>query len=474
MLKLLPRLRLPVLCALAAAAVLGAGVRLAIPGTALQHGPAALGLFDVAVWPALALALLIRLCEDGPRGVLKSLGSAPLAGYLLLALALWSGLVWPRLAGAEPPALTAAARDLVQLAEYGLAAFIACAELGAEERARRWAAAVLAGALGLIVLVGAVQYFRAGPDFGVGSLLGNRNALGAFLAVAAPFCAAMALGLPGGCCAWRPVWTVLAAALALLALTGGAVLGLVCGALAAAACLGRRKLLAAAGALLVLLAVGQALPRHNLSAAVESVRLERKNPRVGEAPAPGAPAEPETLLAMRYVRLGYELNMLRASLTDRKLLFGLGPGGYGREKRFRPKLAERPAGQTDNPENYDVLADEPNTFDFFLGAGVRMGVLGVLGFLWLFAWWAGRALAAWRTGRGELDRAVAAGAFGAVLGAAAAGLFSSPWIQGAGPLLVMLVALARPVRESPADQTEMENGAGLTSPPGPAIMNMPH
>jgi len=459
MLKLLQRLRPPVLGGLVAAAVLGAGVRIAVPGTTLEHGSAALGLFDLAIWPALALVLLIRLAEEGPRGALKSLGGAPLAGYLLLALALWSAFVWPHLYNllwpglerAEPVGLTAAARDIVQLAEYGLVAFIACAELGADERARKWAWLALAAALALVALVGAVQYFTARPDFAVGSLLDNRNALGAFLAIAVPFCAALALGLPGGCCAWRPLWAALAAALTLLALTGGAVLGMVCGILAAAACLGRRKLLVAAAALVVLLAAGQALPRHNLSAAVESVRLERSNPRAGETPAPGAPAEPESLLAMRYVRLGYELNVLRAGLAGRKLRFGLGPGGYGREKRFRPRLAERPPGQTDNPENYDVLADEPNTFNLFLGAGVRMGVLGILGLLWLFAWWAGRTLAAWRTGRAELDRAASAGAFGAVLGAAAAGLFSSPWIQGAGPLLVMLVALARPVREAPAD-----------------------
>jgi len=435
---LLERLRLPALAVLAAAAPLGAWLKLGVPLAGVK-GAVAVGAFDLAVWPALALVVLLRLLREGPRGVLRLAARAPSAGWLLLALAAWSGLAWPRLAGTPPVALAAVAKELVQIAEYGVVALVVAAELAGDDgRGRRMALGILGALAGVIVIWGAAQYFGGRSDFEVGSLLGNRNALGAFLAVMVPFAAALALGRSGCCCWWNAAWGLLAAGGTLLALSGGAVLGIACGTLAGAALLGRRKLAVAAAALVVFLAAGQALGRHNLSAALDSVRLERKNPRTGEM-----------VLALRYLRYGSELNVLRLGLSGEqagKLCFGLGPGGYDREKTFRPNLDSRfveTSGQTDTPENYDVLANEPNSFDLWLGQGAQLGALGLLGFLWLFAWFSGAALRSWRRSAPEDPlRTVAAGAFGAAVGAAAAGVFTSPWIQGAGPVLVMLVALA--------------------------------
>ncbi|HOX07297.1 MAG TPA: hypothetical protein PK280_12910 [Planctomycetota bacterium] len=454
---LLERLRLPLLCLLAASAPLGAwaGYHLEQPGTKTAFF---LGAFDLVVWVALAAVLLSRFLSAGVLGVFRALWRAPLAGWLLAALVLWSGLVWPRMVGArfsgdEPASVLAVLKELLQTAEYAVAALVAAAELiRFEDRARRAALASVAGACVLIMAVGVVQYFSGRSDFQVGSLLGghsgageflpNRNAFGAFLAVMVPFAATMALGRAGVCCCWWNLgWAGLAAAGVLLVLSGGALLGVVAGCLAGAAVLGRRKLALAAAALAVLLAAAQALPRHGLSAAVESVHPVRRNPRDGEP-----------LLAVRYLRYASELTVLSRGLSGGegawKLFFGLGPGGYGREKNLRPNLDSRFAetvGQTDVPENFDVLANEPNSFDLWLGQAAVLGLPGLACLLWLFAWWGGAALRTWkRSGLDSPERSVAAAAFAAVVGAALAGIFTSPWIQGAGPTLVVLVAAAMP------------------------------
>jgi hypothetical protein len=453
--SLLEKLRIPALVVLAAAAPLGAwlGPCFHVSGTKTSIF---LGAFDLVLWPALVLVLALRLWTDGPLGVLRAIRRAPLAGWWLLAVAAWSGLAWPRIAGGEPLSLAGVAKELIQITEYGLVGLVVAAELVRDEdRARRAVLGTLAAACGIVLAVGAVQYFTGTAtrsDFGVGALFGNhnldgeflpnRNAFGAFLAVLVPFAAAVALGRSGCCCWWNGVWGILAAAGTLLALSGGAVLGIVCGTLAGAAVLGRRKLALAVLGLLALLAVGQMLPRRNLSKAFDSVSFVRVNPHK---------TEEEKVLALRYLRYASELTVLSKGLSGKegsgKLFFGLGPGGYDREKNYRPVLDDRfqVAGQTDVPENYDVLANEPHSFDLWLGQGAQLGVLGLAGFLWLFAWWGAAALRAWRRASGDDPmRAVAAGAFAAVIGAAVAGVFTSPWIQGVGPLLVVLVATVLP------------------------------
>jgi hypothetical protein len=472
---LLERLRLPLLCLLAASAPLGAwlGFHLPQPGTKTVFF---LGAFDLVVWPALLVVLLSRVLADGPLGVVRALWRAPLAGWLLVGLVLWSGLAWPRIVGLrftgdEPVSILAVAKEFVQTAEYAVVGLVVAAELiRAEARARRAVLGVLAASCVLVLAVGAVQYFRleGRTDFQVGALFGNhsgegtflpnRNAFGAFLAVAVPFAATLALGRSGCCCWWNLLWGLIAAAGVLLTLSGGALLGIVCGALAGAAVLGRRKLALAAAALALLVAAGQVLPRRNLSKAVAAVSPVRENPRNNER-----------VLAVRYLRYASELTVLARGLSGQegagKLFFGLGPGGYGRENNFRPNFDSRfvdTVGQTDVPENYDVLANEPNSFDLWLGQAAGLGVLGLLGFLWLFAWWGGAALRCWRrTGLDDPLRAAAAGAFAAVVGAAAAGVFTSPWIQGAGPTLVMIVATALPAAGA------KRSSAG-SSPAGPA------
>jgi len=439
----LERARLVALVLLVASVPLAGFVGVKIPGTSHQKKMATLALFDVLIWISLALVVLCRFMRQGPRGVLRLPCAVPVAAWCLVALSVWSGMIWPRCTSAvEPLGLASVARKLLPLVEYGALAFIVFGELASGEKQRRAGLLTLSVLTGIALIYGAIQYFGSAETFHVGSFFGgkelfsggNRNALGTFLAVAVPFFAVMAAGARAW--EWRVLYGLLAAIGVLLALSGGAVLGIVCGALLGAVLLGRTRGTIVAAVLVVLLGLGQVLPRKNLRTALNSVRMDRTCPKTGEQ-----------LLAMRYVRAGAEINVLRAPLrrSDPKpgLFFGVGPGGYDRTRELRPRLDERPAGQTDNLENYDVLANEPHTFNLFGDAAAELGLLGLIGFLWFFAACARRCLDAWKSSaEGSLERVVALAALAAVVGGMVASPFTSVWIRGSGPLLVMLVALA--------------------------------
>jgi hypothetical protein len=445
----LEKLRLGALLLLMVSIPLAGFVGFPIPGTSHQKNTATLAIFDVLIWLGLALVVLCRFLRQGPRGVLQLLRLTPAAGWLLVALTVWSGVVWPRCtASVEPVSMTAVGKALLPLLEYALAGLVVFSELADDEKARRRGLLALSLATGVALLYGVVQYFGPGHTFNVGSFFGgkelfsagNRNAFGAFGAVAVPFFAVMAVTSEQ----WqrRTLYGALAGVGVLLVTSGGAMLGIVCGALAGALLVGKLRGAIVLAGLVLLLGVGQLLPRKNLTTALDAVSVERNCPRKGISVDEGEP-----LLALRYLRAGTELNVLRAPLRKNDpqpgLFFGVGPGCYVRSKALRPRLDERPAGQTDNISNYDVLANEPGSFNLFGVAAAELGMLGLLGFVGLFAFFFRRCLQAWKAAEeNSLARALALGALAAVVGATVASPFTSVWIRGSGPLLIALVAIA--------------------------------
>jgi hypothetical protein len=448
---LLLKARKVALVLLLASVPLAGFVGFGVPGTEHQKQTATLALFDVLIWLSLALVVVCRWLRGGWPGVLGLARAVPVAAWFLVGLGLWSGLIWPRCAGdLEPLPMTAVAKGLLPLVEYGVLAFAVVEELAAEEGPRRAGLLALAVSSGAALAYGAIQYFGSCPAFEVGSFLGaprpfaggDRNALGAFLAVAVPFFAVVAAG--SGAWRWRALCGLLAAAGALLATSGGAVLGIACGVLLGAVLLGPARGSLVAGGLVLLLLLGQFLPRGNLTTALESVRVDRSCPR--DAPQLGF-RKGDPLLALRYVRAGNELNVLRVPFRAEEarpaLFFGLGPGGYDRTKGYRMSLADRPAGQTDVHGNHDVLANEPHTFNLFGVAAAELGLLGLVGFVWFFACCAARcARAHLLAAEGSPERVLALAAMAAVAGGVVASPLSSVWIRGSGPLLVTLVAIA--------------------------------
>ncbi len=453
----------PVLLVLLVVTIPIAG-RIAVPVLSHHKKPVTLALFDVLIWISLAFVCLARLRRAGVKGVLEGLREVPWAAWLLCALTVWSGLIWPRLPGGRPGSFTGTARALLVLVEYAVLAFVVAGELVRSSGERRLALRAAAAASAVAMLWGLVHYFSAADPFYVGSFFGeragdgsfvpNRNAFGSFLAISVPLFGVLAISArewPDRC-----LFGAVAVIGTLLAATGGAVLGIACGLLAGAALVGRRQLAIGVGCLFILLAVGQLLPGHNLRAAAESVRVERKCPRTGQR-----------LLAKRYLRAGADLNVLRAPFREnepeRALLFGVGPGAYtAGTKRFAPVLDARGAGETDKLENFDVLADEPGSFNLFGLAAAELGSLGLLGFIWLFAGLAGRCLSAWRNA-GSLDGGnagsgvAAAAALAALVGALFVSPFASVWIRGSGPMLMVVVAICAPLCVTRAITTDRGN-----------------
>ncbi len=463
---ILKNVRLVALVLLVLSIPLAGFVGVKVPGAVHQKKMATLALFDVLIWVCLAVVVLCRFMRGGAKGVLRMSCAAPLAAWCLIGLSLWSGIIWPRCSSAlDPVGMTSVAKSLLPLVEYGILGFIVFGELVAGERERRAGLLALSIATGVALIYGGIQYFGSSDVFYVGSFFGgrelfsggNRNALGAFLAVSVPFFAVMAVGSRAW--EWRVLYAVLAAVGVLLVTSGGAVLAIVCGALLGAVLLGKRQGGIIALGLVVLLGLGQVLPRENLRTGLDSIRVTRACPKDSKILNI---AKGEPLLALRYVRAGAEINVLRAPLREIDpvpgLFFGFGPGGYDRTKRLRPQLRERPAGQTDNLANFDVLANEPNTFNLFGVAAAELGLLGLICFLWLFAACGRRCLEAWKKAPEDgLEKVLALAALAAVVGGTVVSPFSSVWIRGSGPLLVMLVAFASAVYAKDAITTDTPN-----------------
>jgi hypothetical protein len=425
----------------------------------INKAPATLAPFDALLLAGTAL-LCVRwlMCKwhDGCRALLQG---TPRAGLSLLGLGLWAGMIWPRLSGQGSPDFAALASKMVPMAEYAVLGPVLLFALLNGEQARRLALRAMQVALAVAIGMGIWQYFAIASDFKVAGFLGDRNSWGGFLAMAVPFCAVLAVSARHR--ADSLLWGALALGGFMQIMALGGLLGCMTGCILGAVLLPKHRGVILGVTVVGALALGLVMPRRNLGSAMESARFEKSCPRTGEK-----------LVAVRYLRAAAEMNVLRAPFRlhapEPRLIFGFGPGGYARSKPYRPQLDNRGAGQTNREENYDILADEPGTFNLLGVAAVEMGWLGVIGFMWFFAWCVSSCLSAWRgAAPGSRNSVLALAATCAVLGGIVASPFSSIWIKGSGPLLVLLVALARSV--SVTDKNCQSESAQAPHQPEPSL-----
>jgi O-antigen ligase len=126
------------------------------------------------------------------------------------------------------------------------------------------------------------------------------------------------------------------------------------------------------------------------------------------------------------------------SLTAHPAL-GVGWGGYQDALDAFYGDIPRPEGRTDDPRLYDVEANEPLSFSWFLVTGVELGVAGLVAVLCLL----GEILLRAAGLGGKPGRPpVAAGLLGAGVALLLAGLWAHPLTRGAGPLAGLLLAMS--------------------------------
>ncbi len=426
---------------------------------------------------------------------LRGLRLPPVQAFVLVAVAC--------VALARSESKPEAVKEVLQLAEGFLIAFAVFLNV-AERGDVKLVLAVFAAATALVVLWAAWHYLRCDSPLDVRAGFRNRNALGAFLAIALPVLYGLALHVR--CWGVRLGLLAIVALGLLVNLSGAAVLVtlLILGLLSALR--GQKPLaLYLAAIALICLAAPKLLPRPHhtdilFSSAMPYVSdnfllsdraLFARASELRDAPTSTRTFDAMHLMKFLVSRRGGDLRRLsdeQRALYDelqektgpvakdfpnvaadsafaqprlavryqvwhaaiaraRKLwdalpaaLFGAGYGDY--HTAVDPFRAEAKLQYyTDIPEVYNVATSEPFTHDIWLKALVQTGLVGLLALGWFVAALLGRALRLYGQAHSELALGLALGAAGGILGFALCGIFTETLARGLAIPFVFVCSL---------------------------------
>lgn len=357
-----------------------------------------LSIVDPLVWAVFAILLLGLLKDRAWREI-----PVPPAPTLLF-------VVFAALSMVRATSLASSLKDLIQIIEYFVAAWLIFSFAMRRERELRGLTWVFLAATTAIVAMGLAQYLMpATADFDVRATFGNRNVLGGYLSLALPLVSAFLLLDPN---ARRRAWYVLVLAGGVaIDLAAGSVLA-VCVAVAWIAALkSRRAVIGVAGVAAALtLLVYPHLPRHNGAVLHNSI-----------APYDDA-GEPDP----RYPEW-----QAAAIMTYENPWLGVGVGNY--QANIGGYYGTVPSA---------VKAAEPDTQNLYLVLASSIGLPGALSFLAMLLLFAGRATAAFYRGGNWFRRAASLGALGGILAFTVNSVWSPLLVRGIGIPLAFILSLA--------------------------------
>jgi len=320
----------------------------------------------------------------------------------------------------EPNQLKEAAKDILQLIVYFIAAYMLFTNLLREPSRMRIAVYALLIGASVVVAYGVWQYLVLGyiAPFDVGATFGNRHTYGAYLAIILPLAFGLLLEAEKR---WQRVWLILLILLgAASVLYGATVIALAAGLVGAGLIGTRRRPWHAAIAVLVLLVLAVGLPP-NRSAAVndfftftESGWVEGSYERMTDVPK------------QRYIEWLAALNVL-----EERPVLGVGAGNY--------QLAIGSYYYGTMP-NLDSI--EPDSYSAYLVTAASMGLLGLtclIAVLLHFGVQARRSALAILPS--PLERGLARGGWGMICAAVVHNMFSSYLVRGVGLVFVFCLAL---------------------------------
>ncbi len=426
-------------------------VALALEVPFLPKRPLHIVPFDALIWLTALLMMLELIPRPGRGRRIASVIAAGLRsawpGVLLLLV---GGASWIASGAPGGGQLRLVAKTAFQWTEYLVLTPLV---LGPRLASRAWRDRALWGlTAGVGAAVIAIAFRTPLESLGaggeavpheVGGLLGNRNTYGMAMAMALPLLAGWGLdrlrrmGRGGGGVRSEPfsIWPlipgILLPALAVYPLLHGGLLFAV-GAGLAMVLLHHRF----GGVLLAGLLAGwfvySGLPTAGEASGTNRLRARAVQPWIAwRDEETGWTRSRPTL---RYMRWAASLNSLVAHPA-----LGVGWGGYQDALDARYGDIPRPEGRTDDPRLYDVEANEPLSFSWFLVTGVELGTAGLVAVLFLLGEVLLRAAG---LGGGQGRPPVAAGLLGAALALLLAGLWAHPLTRGAGPLAGLLLAMS--------------------------------
>lgn len=394
--------------------------------------------YDILIWLSvllLAVSGTNRLRRKLPafNGWAKSVLWALWPGLLIIAAGLLSGL-----SGVTSKALFA--KTVFQATEYLVVTPLVFLALLQEERWRDRAFWALT--LGCMVCIVSISVYtplnqvaagKIHPHV-VGGLLGNRNTYGIFMAVALCLLAGWANPLSARRTGKFPrVWRLLPGVLlpflaSYPVLAAGPLAAIVLGLTVTYA--RAHKAGALYGVVLVVWLIwgadNVALRTYRGRTLAESVQVYRLH-RSGED------GREQVRHTVRYYRWAANLNLIR----DNPLL-GVGWGQYQNGIKDYYSGIPRPPGTTGISALWDIESDEPFTFSWFWVTACETGLIGLAALGLFFAEMLARSCRL----LSSATAIRAPGVCGAVVALILAGLWTSPFVRGAGPLLGVLIAVS--------------------------------
>lgn len=300
-------------------------------------------------------------------------------------------------------------KDILQLIEYFVAAFMLFASIPDRQRLQRVTDVFLIVA-SVVILLGVVQYLLPDiPDFKVRSSFGNRNVFGGYMALVVPFMTGIALYETS---IWRRVWMLTMVTLALLiTLSGGALLAITLTLAVLCAIRGKPAFIAFSTIFIIIMVlILPRLPRHNDVVLDQSIRLFNDNNEV----------------SLRYTQWQAAMVMI----SEHPWL-GVGMGNYQENIGGYFGILPRPTGvvEHDSENLYLVLASS-------------IGLPGLAAFLGMLLTFGIMAIRQFFTPAYPHDRGLALGLLGSILSFAICGIWHPLLVRGLGIPLTIMFAMA--------------------------------
>ncbi|MFZ2657140.1 MAG: O-antigen ligase family protein [Victivallales bacterium] len=312
---------------------------------------------------------------------------------------------------------TETVKELIQVVEYVIAAFLLFSKIRFDDKALAKAAVLFLSLVSVVVLVAFFQYFDASVVImKVKGTFGNRNTYGGFLAVTLPLILSITLLSRKW---WMKIWGLLIlAAAGITVLSGGAAAGLLIAGSLVCVFVSRRAFLIWATLVAVsVIFVLPRLPRDNVETLKQSVRMFDEEGHV----------EP------RYTEWQASVQM-----WSEQPLLGVGLGNY----------------QSQIGMNYGFLAikegpKEQDHNNLFLVFGSSTGLLGLIGLLAMLILWFQRTTGAFFSCKSEsatssagYQKILSLGAMGAIAAFCVTSIWTALLVRGVFLLFVIIVAVA--------------------------------
>lgn len=352
--------------------------------------------------------------------------------------------------------LRAAFIQVAQIALYFGAAYMMFVNVFDSVARMRRAAAVLLGALTVVVAWGLMDYLLQPDPMEVKAGFANRNIYSGFLVMTIPLLFGIAIHERSR---QQLGWVAVVGALAVLTMLGPPHVWLLAGILCWIAWARGGRIRAQAVPVVVACAVvvSVALPRNHGANVVELLDVYERE-ELFKLDIPGEEAMDEwadedeerpLIVKRRWLEWQPALTMMADNLP-----LGVGAGNYQTHINEAQYYGPLP----------NVRKIEPDTGNFYLVIGATMGLAGLICVIAVLAWFWNLAGSLWLRANSRIERGMAAGLHGALLGIIAANIFSSLFVRGVSIVWALVFAMITvAAREGialsrrPEAQTEAQN-----------------